>query len=83
MGRRLEKNNSGFPLVFLANLSYILSNILCKIIPIYLYSTNMWFKIAEKTDAKYIGNFLYNIIDKLLHKFAKKMQCKTCRKFPI
>ena len=29
----------------------------------YMYRTNidMWFKIAEKTDAKYIGNFLYNI----------------------
>ena len=37
----------------------------------------MWLKIAEKTDTKYIGNFLYNIQDKLFHKSAKKKQRKT------
>ena len=25
---------------------------------LHIYWTNMWFKIAEKTDAKYIGSFL-------------------------
>ena len=34
MSRRLDKNNLGFSHVFSANLSYILSNILCKKFPI-------------------------------------------------
>ena len=50
MRRRLEKNIIGFSHVFSADLSYILSNILCR--------TNKWFTTAENTDVKYIGNFL-------------------------
>ena len=60
--RRLEKNSSGFSHVFSANLSYILSNTLIYIENfLHVCRVNKWFKTAENTDAKYIGNFPYII----------------------
>ena len=44
--RRLQKNNLGFPRVFLANLGYILSNILNRMFPVRT-------KRGKKTSAKY------------------------------
>ena len=36
----------------------------------------MWFNIAKRTDATYIGNFLINLYDEILHKEAKKSSAK-------
>ena len=41
----------------------------------------MWFKKAEKTDTKYIGNFLHNKQDKFLQKFDKTSSAKHIGNF--
>ena len=62
MRRRLEKNNLGFSTWFFCQfkqhfVQYIIH------IEYFLHTnrTNIWFKIAEKCNAKYIGNFPYNM----------------------
>ena len=81
MRRHLEKNNLIFYTMFFRLFKQHLSDILQKDIFLYVYGTNMWFKVAENFDAKYNGNFLYNISDKLLQKLAQKSNAKHIGNF--
>ena len=47
----------------------------------FIYKTTMWLKMVEKTDIKYTGNFVYNIYDKISHKYAKERSEKLPIRF--
>ena len=65
----LGKNNLSFPTCFFGQFKLHFVQYSIYFLFICGPKINMWLKIAEKTDTISIGNFLYNIYDKLFHKF--------------